>query len=111
MTKNIGLTAIVLAGALASGLLGACDKQEDGACIMIYDNRDDCRIRTTADMCTKFASGGVGAPKSTRFEPVTQEDRDRYENIKAPGSDITPLICQRLHYLHCQQASGLCTKN
>src|SRR5690349_19737463 len=107
MTTNIGRMAIALAGFLALGLLGACTK-ENAACIATYADREECRPGADAELCNAYATPGPSGPVKTRLEAVTQEDRDRYENVKAISPDITAQICRRLGYDDCH--SGSCRK-
>jgi hypothetical protein len=102
MTTNIG--ALSLASLLAIGLLGACTK-EKGACIVTYADREVCRPDADAELCNAFATPGPSAPVKTRLEAITQEDRDRYETVKAISPDITAQICRRLGYDDCRMGS------
>jgi hypothetical protein len=106
MTKDIGRKATLLALFLAIGV-AACD-EEEGACILSYEQREECRPRTTASLCTEFGNGTGALVPTTRLMPVTDEDRDRFENVKALGGDVTGLVCQRLGYIDCR--AGVCQR-
>jgi hypothetical protein len=107
MTKYTVRMPLFLVASLAIGLLSGCEK-EKGACIATFDKSEECRTETTRELCTAYAEPGVGSPKTTRFVAVTKEDRDRFENVKAIGGDVTGLVCRRLGYLDCRM--GTCRR-
>ncbi len=102
-----------LVGLLVMAALAACGaKEEKGVCITKFskDSAEQCRLDTARDLCKTLGEPTSSLPdQSSRFEPVTKEDRDRWENVKTTGGDITALTCRRLGFMHCSQASGMCT--
>lgn len=102
----------MIAGLVVVFSFVACSsKKESGACVTTFDGKtEQCRPDTAQDLCKQLGEPTASLPQqASRFEPVSKEDRERWENVKSMGGHVSGLTCQRLGFMHCSQASGYCT--